>query len=238
MTRTPIVVAASLALFGASAAASYQAAPHWGAMASPAMRQAKRHNLFFLVHSLTRSNLALQGQAQQVLKNLQAAQQKLGGLTAANRQLSHEVAENNAALSAMTTAIGINQALVQSQQQIIARESQTHLENAAVASSIVQLGGQVGGVENSMMNLYHVSEGLSNNMLGLSTTLTGVLAALQSLQANTTLPLVHIPATSLLPPLFGTSSPSTPTPSGASSHSPSTAVRTILLPANTILGGL
>ncbi|NMP23964.1 hypothetical protein [Sulfobacillus harzensis] len=239
MKRTPVVLATSLVLFGASAAASYHAAPHWAQSAAPTIRHAQRHNLFSMVNRLTRSNQALQSQAQQVLDNLQAAHQQLGGLKAVNHQLSAEVAENNAGLSAMTNAIGINRALVQSQQQIISREHQTHTENAAVEINISRLGGQVSGVENSMNNLYQVSEGLSGNMLGLSTTLTGVLSALEALQTNTSLPIVHVPVTSLLPPVFGSSGALPPKASSReTTTSPSSTTKSILSPLNSILGGL
>ncbi len=237
MTRSPTVLMSSLLVFLGSAVATYHLTPSLIHTASPALRRARRENLFSMVHRLASSNQNLEGQASGVLKNLQQAHRQLGALASSQKQLSEEVAKNREALHFMAKAVSLNQALVQSQHAIISREGVTHQDNAAVKAKILALGGQVSQVDHAMATVYQASVGLSNNMAALSNTLRGVLASLHALQSNTTLPVVNAPLTSLLPSIFGSSGSSARHSSGptTSSASPGSSV---ISPIQSILGGL
>lgn len=237
MTRSRAALVSSLLAFLGSALATYHLMPSLVHTASPALHHARRENLFSMVHRLAPSNQELEGQASGVLKNLLKAHRQLGSLATSQKQLSEEVAKNQAALHFMAKAVSLNQALVQSQHAIISRENVTHQDNAAVKANILALGGQVFHVDTAMATLYETSVGLSNNMGALSNTLRGVLTSLKALQSNTTLPVVNVPLTSLLPPVFGSGS-STPHSSGTpASPSPSPAT-SLVSPVQSILGGL
>lgn len=238
MTRSPAVLVSSLLVFTASVIASYHLSPSLTQKATPALHHAQRENLFSMVHRLASSNQKLEGQAGGVLKNLQQAHRQLGALATSQNQLSQEVSQNQIALHSMAKAISLNQALVQSQHAIISRENVTHQDNAAVKANILALGGQVTQVDDAMATLYHTSVGLSNNMGALSSTLRGVLIALEALQSNTTLPVVNVPATSVLPPVFGSSSSSNQGSSGTPTHHSSSPGTSLTSPVQSILGGL
>lgn len=202
--KMPLAIAASLVGFVAAGALTYRLAPSPNPWAIHHLEGAVRHhNLFIMVNQLDHTNHDLVRQAQGVNAVVIKARQQLSSLGAVNQALGQETASNQAVLATMNQAIGLNHALILSQQQIVRRESHTLADDELVGQNLSALGAPIQSVSASMQTLYGDTQNLQGSLGSLSTNLNGVVTQLQDLETNTSIPLVNVPLTSLAPPIFG-----------------------------------
>lgn len=193
------------------------------------------HNLLGMVHQLTRSNQELMTEASSIAGTLGTAHHRLQGLFSVKHSLTQEIEANALVVGTLNHELVLNQSIVSSQETIVTRESQTLSDNRLVATNLNQLGANIIGVSGSMQTLYGETGQLNTHLVSLSETLQGIVSALHSLQQNTSLPIVQIPVTSILPPVFGGGSSS---PTTTLSKTPSSITHVVNNTAQSLLGGL
>lgn len=243
MSQRSLQLWGGLFAFVAAGTATYSLVPSHKelSLAHKAANVVRRNNIFAMVHTLADKNNQLATAVQGINADLGHAQHQLGILQKINQSLAQETRANAAVVNTLSQEVALNQNLVSSQQNILSRETATLHENQQVGANIRVLGIHVHGVMTSMTGLYQTTGGLDTNLSTLSNTLATVLSQLQLVQANTSLPILHVPITSILPTLPSATHrsilPILSTPS--SSKSAKTGSQSLISnPVQNLLGGL
>ncbi|MDA8204582.1 MAG: hypothetical protein M0Z36_00800 [Thermaerobacter sp.] len=198
-------IALSLSGFFAAAVMTYLSVPPTALSGAgrTIVSRARGDNLFLMVHRLLRSNRQLERNASSIVNHLNSAHKKLQTLQAVGQKLRAETQSNAVVGNTLAREISLNRSLIQSQRQIIQRQGLTLIQNRRLGQNLQQLNGTVTAVSSSLYRLTGATESLNGNLITLSSTLNRVVSSLTTLDQETSLPLVHTPVTSLIPPIFG-----------------------------------